>query len=150
MSKDLNQCNFIGRLGADPEMRYTPAGAAVCSITIAVGDDYKNKDGQRVEQTEWVRIVAFNRLAEIIEEYCRKGSKVFVTGKMKTRSWEQDGIKRYATEIIAGEMQLLDSRQSHPQDSEARKQPAAEPSPYSGNPGGAFDNFDDDPDSIPF
>ena len=151
MSKDLNQCNFIGRLGADPELRYTPQGAAVCSFTIAVGDDYKNKDGQKVEQTEWVRIVAFNRLAEIIEEYCRKGSKVFVTGKMKTRSWEQDGIKRYATEIVAGEMQMLDSRgtgdQPHPQESEARKQPAADPSPYSGNPGGAFDNFDQD---IPF
>lgn len=119
----------------------------MCSFTIAVGDDYKNKDGQKVEQTEWVRIVAFNRLAEIIEEYCRKGSKVFVTGKMKTRSWEQDGIKRYATEIVASEMQMLDSK-SHPQDSEARKQPSAEPSPYSGNPGGAFDNFPDE--EIPF
>ena len=147
MSKDLNQCNFIGRLGAAPELRYTPQGAAVCSFTIAVGDDYKNKDGQKVEQTEWVRIVAFNRLAEIIEEYCRKGSKVFVTGKMKTRSWEQDGVKRYATEIVAAEFQMLDSK-SHPQDSEARKQPAAEPSPYSGNPGGAFDNFPDE--EIPF
>lgn len=147
MSKDLNQCNFIGRLGADPELRYTPQGAAVCSFTIAVGDDYKNKDGQKVEQTEWVRIVAFNRLAEIIEEYCRKGSKVFVTGKMKTRSWEQDGVKRYATEIVAAEFQMLDSK-SHPQDSEARKQPSAEPSPYSGNPGGAFDNFPDE--EIPF
>ena len=124
----------------------------MCSFTIAVGDDYKNKDGQKVEQTEWVRIVAFNRLAEIIEEYCRKGSKVFVTGKMKTRSWEDNGIKRYATEIVAGEMQMLDSRgtgdQPHPQESEARKQPAADPSPYSGNPGGAFDNFPDE--EIPF
>ena len=159
MSKDLNQCNFIGRLGADPELRYTPQGAAVCSFTIAVGDDYKNKDGQKVEQTEWVRIVAFNRLAEIIEEYCRKGSKVFVTGKMKTRSWEQDGVKRYATEIVANEMQMLDSRGSagggqydnqFGQDSAPSAYGNRAPEPAQSKPSSGPSNFDNFDDDIPF
>lgn len=146
MSKDLNQCNFIGRLGAEPEMKAMPNGDAVCNFTIAVGDDYKDKSGARVESTEWVRVVAFRRLAEVIGQYCKKGSKVFVSGKMKTRQWEQEGVKRYSTEIVANELQMLDGKDSapasHPQDSAARVQPSlSAPAPAT------LDNFDDD---IPF
>lgn len=111
MSKDLNQCNFIGRLGKDPDLRYTPSGDAVCNFSIACGDDYKDKNGQKVEQTEWIRVTAFRRLAEIIGEYCKKGSMVYISGKMRTRKWQdQSGNDRYTTEIVANEMQMLDSR----------------------------------------
>lgn len=112
MSKDLNQCNFIGRLGQDVELKYTPAGKAVANISIACGDDYKNKDtGEKVEQTNWVRVVAFGRLAEVIGEFCHKGSRIFVSGKQVTRKWQdQNGQDRYSTEIVASEMQLLDSK----------------------------------------
>jgi len=150
MSRDLNQCNFIGRLGSDPELKYLPNGDAVCNISIAVGDDYKDKSGNKQEATEWVRVVAFRRLGEVISEYCRKGSKVFVSGKMKTRMWKQNGEKKYETEIVANDLQMLDSKggESHPQSDQARKQPPArenqspsDPSSGGGNP------WDDD---VPF
>lgn len=144
MSKDLNYCSFIGRLGNEPEMKAMPNGDAVCNFTIAVGDDYKDKSGAKVESVEWVRVVAFRRLAEVIGQYCKKGSKVFVSGKMKTRQWEQDGVKRYSTEIVANELQMLDGKDSapasHPQDSSARVQPSV-------SAPAAFDDFDQD---IPF
>ena len=114
MARSLNQCNFIGNLGQDPETKYLPSGAAVTNISIGVSDDYKDKNtGQKVEQTEWVRVTAFGKLAEIIGEYCKKGSKVYVSGKMKTRKWQgQDGQDRYTTEIHANDLQMLDSRDS--------------------------------------
>jgi single-strand DNA-binding protein len=105
MSRDLNQCNFIGRLAADPELRYLPAGDAVANFSIAVGRKTKES-----ESTEWVRIVAFKRLAEIIGEHLGKGSRIFVSGSMRTRQYEKDGVKRYVTEIIANELQMLDSK----------------------------------------
>ena len=106
MANDLNQCNFIGRLGGDPEIRYRPEGGAVCSFSIAVGWKTKDKEG-----AEWVRIVAYDKLAEICGEYLRKGSKVFVSGRFKTRKWQdKDGVERYTTEIIANELQMLDGR----------------------------------------
>ncbi|MDA9090769.1 single-stranded DNA-binding protein [Porticoccaceae bacterium] len=111
MSRDLNLCQFIGRLGQEPEVRYLPNGDAVANISIAVGDDYKDKSGNKVEQTEWVRVTAFRGQAEIIGKYLKKGSQVYVSGKMKTRKWQaQDGPDRYSTEIVASEMQMLDSR----------------------------------------
>ncbi len=104
MANDLNQCNFIGRLGSDPEIRYRPEGGAVCGFSIAVGWKTKEKEG-----AEWVRIVAYDRLAEICGEYLRKGSKIFVSGRFKTRKWtDKDGIERYTTEIVANELQMLD------------------------------------------
>jgi len=102
MSNDLNQCNFIGRLGADPEMQYTAAGMAIAHFRIAVGRKYKEE-----ESTEWVRCTAFGKLAEIIEKYLEKGKQVFITGRMQTSEYEKDGIKRYSTEIIVNEMQML-------------------------------------------
>ena len=111
MARSLNQCNFIGNLGRDVELRYLPSGQAVASFSIAVSDDYKDKDGNKVEQTEWVRISAFGKLGEICGQYLQKGSKIFVSGRMKTRKWQaQDGTDRYSTEIVASEMQMLDSR----------------------------------------
>lgn len=108
--RSLNQCNFIGNLGNTPESKTLPSGTAVCNFSIAVSDDY-TKDGQKVEATEWVRVVAFGKLAEICAQYMKKGSKVFVSGRFKTRSWEKDGAKHYSTEINANDVQFLDSKQ---------------------------------------
>ena len=106
MANDLNQCNFIGRVGKDPEVRYAASGTAVGNFSIAVG--YKYKD---TESTEWVRIVVFGKLAEIVGEYVTRGKQLFVSGRMQTRSWEdKDGAKRYTTEIIANDVQFLGSR----------------------------------------
>ena len=114
MSKDLNKWMGIGRLGKDPEIRYTASGTACASLSIACGDDYKDKQtGQKVEKTEWINISAFGRLAEIIGEYVKKGSKVYIEGKFTTRKWQdQSGQDRYTTEIVASEMQMLDSRET--------------------------------------
>ena len=113
---DLNQCNFIGRLGADPEIRYMPNGDPVANFSIAVGEKWTDKQtGEAKENTEWVRIVAFRKLAEIIAEYLQKGSQVFISGKLKTRKWtDNNGIERYTTEIIADQMQMLGSKQDRP------------------------------------
>jgi single-strand DNA-binding protein len=110
----LNKCMFIGRLGADPEIRSTPSGAQVANFRIAVTDTWKDKDGQRQESTEWVTCVAWRKSAEIIQRYLRKGSKVYIEGKMKTRSWEdkKSGGKRYTTEIEVENFEMLDSRPS--------------------------------------
>ena len=138
MSRDLNRCEFIGRLGNDPETRYTPNGDAVTNISIAVGDDYKDKKtGNKVEQTEWVRASAFGKLAELMAEYLKKGSKVYIAGKMKTRKWEKDGTTHYATEINASEMYMLDGKTD--------VAPSKRESPPQNN--SPDDNFDD---NIPF
>ena len=127
---DLNQCNFIGRLGADPETRFLPSGGAVTNIRIAVGDKWKDKNtGQQQEHTEWVRVVFFGKLAEIAGEYLNKGSQVFVSGKMVTRKWQgQDGQDKYTTEIKADTMQMLGGRSSEGQN----KQAAQDSSPGGG------------------
>jgi len=142
VSRDLNHCTFIGRLGNDPESRTMPNGTAVCNISIGVGDDYKDKNGQKVEQTEWVRVSAFGKLAEIMQQYLTKGSKVYIAGKMKTRSYDKDGQKHYATEINASEMFMLDSKPSGQQAAPAQHKPAQQQAPEP-----AWDGFDDD---IPF
>lgn len=108
----INKAIIIGTLGRDPEMRYLPNGNAVCSIGLATDEGYKDKNtGQQVEATEWHRVEAFGRLAEIIGEYLKKGSKCYIEGKLKTDEYEKDGIKRYSTKIIANEMTMLDSKQ---------------------------------------
>ncbi len=110
MANDLNQCNFIGRLGRDPEVRYTPDGAAVANFSIAVGESWKDKaSGEKQEKTEWVKCVAWRKLGEIIGEYLSKGSQVFISGKLQTRSWEKDGVTKYTSEIIVNQMQMLGS-----------------------------------------
>jgi single-strand DNA-binding protein len=107
----LNKVTLIGRLGADPEVRYMPTGGAVANITLATNFRWKDKAGEKKESTEWHRVVFFNRLAEIAGEYLKKGGQVYVEGRLQTRKWQgQDGLDRYTTEIIATEMHMLDSR----------------------------------------
>lgn len=112
MARGINKVILIGNLGGDPEVRYMPSGNAVTNVTVATSESWKDKQtGQQQERTEWHRVVFFNRLAEIAGEYLRKGSKVYVEGSLRTRKWQgQDGQDRYTTEIVASEMQMLDSR----------------------------------------
>ena len=105
----VNKVILVGRLGADPEVRYTPSGATLANFNIATSDEWKDKEtGEKQERTEWHRIVAWRRLGEICGEYLHKGSQVYIEGKLQTRSWEdRDGNKRYTTEIVAQNMQML-------------------------------------------
>ncbi len=165
MARGINKVILVGNLGKDPEIRYSASGAAIANITIATSDNWKDKQtGEKQERTEWHRVVFFNRLAEVVGEYLKKGSQVYVEGRLQTRKWQdKEGQDRYTTEIVASEMQMLGSRggmgdsggydQSNyggqqsgggrPAPAAAPAQPAAAPQ---GNSGG-FDNFDDD---IPF
>jgi single-strand DNA-binding protein len=107
----VNKAILIGNLGADPELRYTPSGSAVASFNIATTDKWKGKDGQLQERTDWHRIILWERQAEIAKEYLRKGSSVYIEGRIQTRNYEdKDGVKRYVTEIIGQRMQLLGGR----------------------------------------
>lgn len=109
----LNKASLIGRLGGDPEIRYTQSGTAVANFTMATNERWKDQQGQPQESTEWHRIVAFGRLGEICGEYLSKGSLVYIEGRIQTRQWEdKDGNKRYTTEIVAREMKMLDSKGS--------------------------------------
>ncbi|MCK0538538.1 single-stranded DNA-binding protein [Alcanivorax quisquiliarum] len=112
MARGINKVILIGNLGADPETRFMPSGGAVTNVNIATSESWKDKQsGQMQERTEWHRVVFFNRLAEIAGEYLKKGSKVYIEGSLRTRKWQgQDGQDRYTTEIVANEMQMLDSR----------------------------------------
>jgi single-strand DNA-binding protein len=121
----VNKAIIIGNCCADPETRFMPNGTAVVNVTVACNDSYKDKTtGQVVDKTEFVRVVAFRQLAEIMGKYLKKGSKVYIEGKLQTRQWEKDGQKHYTTEIVAREMQMLDSR-SDQQDNTAQQK--AEP-----------------------
>ncbi len=107
----LNKVILIGRLGKDPEMRYTPQGVAVTTFNVATNESYKDREGKEVENTEWHRVVAWRKLAEICGQYLKKGSLVYIEGKLKTRTYDdKDGVKKYITETIADQMQMLDSK----------------------------------------
>ena len=107
----INKVMLIGTLGRDPEMRHLPNGNAVCSVSIATDEGYKDKNtGQQVDRTEWHRVELFGKLAEVVGEYLKKGSKAYFEGKLKTDEYEKDGIKRYTTKIVANEMTMLDSK----------------------------------------
>ena len=112
MANDLNKHICIGRLGKDPELKYLPSGQAVANFSVACGKSWKNNAGEKQEQTTWISYVAFGKLAEIIGEYCKKGSRVYLEGELRVRKWQDktSGQDRYATEIVASEMQLLDSK----------------------------------------
>lgn len=112
MARGINKVILVGNLGKDPEGKFMPNGNAVTNITIATSESWKDKQtGQQQERTEWHKVVFFNRLAEIASEYLKKGSKVYLEGALRTRKWQaQDGQDRYTTEIVANEMQMLDSR----------------------------------------
>ena len=173
MARGVNKVILIGNIGQDPQVRYMPSGGAVANLTLATSETWKDKQtGQPQERTEWHRVVFFNRLAEIVGEYLKKGSKVYIEGSLRTRKWQDkaSGADRYTTEIVASEMQMLDSRGGT--DAQAGPAPAAqaphqpqaasapsnaanayrEQSQGAGAPpapaqGQGFDSFDDD---IPF
>ena len=163
MARGINKVIIVGNCGQDPETRYLPSGGAVTNISIATSEAWKDKtSGEQQERTEWHRVVFFNRLGEIAGEYLKKGSKVYVEGSLRTRKWQgQDGSDRYTTEIVASEMQMLDSRggqeggYSTQQDSGGYQQQAPQQrqapqqqnqAPQQQAPQG-MDSFDDD---IPF
>ncbi len=114
MARTLNKVMLIGRLGRDPEIRYTTDGLAIANLTVATDESYKDKSGNIQSKTEWHRVVCFGRLAEICGEYLTKGRLVYIEGKLQTRSWtdQQSGEKRYSTEIIANNMFMLESKGS--------------------------------------
>jgi len=156
-SRGVNKVILVGNVGQDPETRYLPNGGAVTNLSIATSETWKDKNtGEAQERTEWHRVTFYQRLAEIVAEYVRKGSKIYVEGSLRTRSWEQDGVKRYATEVIANEMQMLDTRSGgdsqgsyQPQQSSAPRSNAAPAQGRSPQPAPPpeMDSFDDD---IPF
>lgn len=150
MSRGINKVILVGNLGADPETRYTPSGTAITTIRIATSESWKDKQtGEQQERTEWHRIKFFGRLAEIAGEYLKKGGQVYVEGKLRTDEYEKDGVKRYSTDIIADEMQMLGTRGgSGGESSGAPRQrgPARGPQPAPANPSGG--DFEDD--EIPF
>jgi single-strand DNA-binding protein len=149
MARGVNKVILIGNLGNDPDIRYTAGGAAVANISLATAESWRDKEsGEKQERTEWHRVVFFGRLAEIVGEYLRKGSQVYVEGRLQTRKWQdKEGTDRYTTEIVANEMQMLGSRSggSASIDSPPPRQDNAQKS--ESPPAAADDDFDDD---IPF
>src|SRR3989337_1356599 len=129
MARGVNKVILIGNLGNDPDVRYTASGAAVANISLATAESWRDKEsGEQQERTEWHRVVFFGRLAEIVAEYLKKGSQIYVEGRLQTRKWQdKEGKDRYTTEIVAGEMQMLGSRsgQGAPSDSFNQDQPSA-------------------------
>ncbi len=153
MARGINKVMLIGNLGRDPETRYSQAGNAVTNFSVATSDSWRDRQsGERQERTEWHNVVCFSRLAEIAAQYLRKGSKVYIEGSLRTSSWEQEGQKRYRTEIIARDMQMLDGRGGEagpPSGFEQRSAPAPgrdQPAPNAPTLSDD-DEFDDD---IPF
>ena len=111
MAKDLNKVQFTGHLGADPEMRYTPQGSAVTNFRVASNRSWKDRDGTAHEDTEWFRVVAWDKLGEICNQYLTKGSRVYIEGRLQTRKWtDRDGKERYTSEVVAQDMIILSSR----------------------------------------
>ena len=107
----LNSCNFIGRVGKPPETRYSASGDAITNITLAVDDSYKDKNGEKIDKCEWVNVTFYRKLADVASKYLIKGSLVFVSGKMETRKYtDKNGVEKYATSIIAHDMQMLGSK----------------------------------------
>ena len=119
MSKSLNRVTLIGNLGKDPELKYTSAGVAVATFSIATSDSWKDQEGNIQERTEWHNIVAWRKLAEICGEWLKKGKRVYVEGKLQTRNYEKDGVKRYVTEIVAEQLIMLDGAPKQQSESES-------------------------------
>ena len=151
----VNKVILIGNLGRDPEVRYMPSGDAVANITIATTETWKDKAGEKQEQTEWHRVAMFGKTAEIAGEYLKKGSQVYIEGKLQTRKWtDKEGQERYTTEIRADRMQMLGSRSGGsermaPPDDDAPPRSTAAPAKKAAE-AGKGDGFDDLEDDIPF
>jgi single-strand DNA-binding protein len=148
MARGVNKVILVGTLGADPDTRYTPSNAAVTNLSIATNESWKDKQsGEQKEKTEWHRVVMFNRLAEIATEYLRKGSQVYIEGKIQTRKWEdKEGKDRWTTEVVANEMQMLGSRSSGSNSAPSSMEGAPSSNVSAPKPQSS-DDFDDD---IPF
>ncbi len=170
MARGINKVILIGNVGGDPDTRFLPNGNAVTNLTLATSDSWRDRQtGQMQERTEWHRVTFFGKIAEIAGQYLRKGSKVYIEGRLQTREWEKDGVKRYTTEVIVdmgGTMQMLDSRgggddsgasrpaprpqQPAQQQQAPQQQQQARPAPsvqHDAQPAPDYDSFDDD---IPF
>ena len=160
----VNKVILVGNLGRDPEVRYLPSGDPVANVTIATSSKYKSKTGEMVEETEWHRVTFFGKLAEIVSQYLKKGRSVYVEGRIKTRKYtDKDGVEKYATDIIANEMQMLGSREgmggpsgddesssadySRPAPASRPASAAQRPAATPAKPSSGFDDMDDD---IPF
>lgn len=159
MAKGINKVILVGNLGNDPEVKYMPSGGAVTNFSLATTDSWKDKtSGERVDRTEWHRVVFFNRLAEIAGEYLKKGSQVYIEGALRTRKWQdQGGQDRYTTEIVGSEMQMLGSRSGGSGSFDqppSNQQPSKPNQPQQQNRPNqapqAPQNFDDFDDDIPF
>ena len=144
----VNKVIVLGNLGRDPEVKYAPSGTAICNLSVATARSWKNKTtGEREEETEWHRVVLYDRLAEVAGEYAKKGKPIYIEGRLKTRKWtDKDGVERYTTEIVAESLQLLGGREGgeapapSPCTAAPAPRPAAAPAPKSGG----FDDMDDD------
>ena len=167
MARGVNKVIIVGNCGSDPEIKYMPNGGAVANITVATSESWKDKNtGQQQEKTEWHRVVFYGRLAEIVGQYVKRGSKIYLEGSLQTSSWEKDGIKRYSTDIKASVMQMLDSKgdnqggqqqqqqQQRPQQQQQQGQvfqqqqyPQQQQQQYPQQPVPQVDDFDDD---VPF
>lgn len=156
MARGINKVILVGNVGTDPEVRYMPNGNAVTTLSVATSETWKDKQtGDKQERTEWHRVVCFNRLGEIAGEYVRKGSKLYVEGSLRTRKWQdQQGQDRYTTEIVASDIQMLDSKGGQGQAPAASQDSQYAPSQHQGSATkpqavthDAFDELDDD---IPF
>ena len=145
MARGINKVILVGNLGSDPEVRYTASGDAVANVNVATAESWKDKQtGEKQERTEWHRVVMFKRLGEIAGEYLKKGSQVYIEGKLQTRKWQdKNGNDRYTTEIVANDMQMLGSRGGSASYNNESAPPAAQPATASAG----ADDFDDD---IPF
>lgn len=147
MARGVNKVILIGNLGQDPEVKYMPNGNAVANITVATSESWKDKNtGEQVDKTEWHRVVFFRRLAEIVGEYLKKGSKIYVEGKLQTRKWQdKNGTDHWTTEVIASEMQMLDSRGGG--SSDFNQSPGGQSQSAPSQASAPIPDFDDD---IPF
>lgn len=145
MANDLNMCQFIGRLGKDPETRFTTGGDAIASFSLAVGKTWKGKAGEKQERTEWVNVTAFGKLAEICGQYLKKGSQVYIAGEMKTEKYQDKttGADKYTTKIVADKMQMLGGKASE----SGEAAPSANAAPSSQKNSSFDDGF---PNDIPF
>lgn len=152
MARGINKVILVGTCGQDPEVKYLSNGNAVTNLSLATSEQWKDKQsGEKKEKTEWHRVVLFGKVAEIAGEYLRKGSQVYIEGKLQTREWEKDGVKRYSTEIVVdinGTMQLLGGKQKEQDGSQQRQAaPQQQPKQQAYQPPKATDEFDED---IPF
>lgn len=160
MSKNLNLCQFTGRLGKDPDARFMPNGNQVTTFTLANGRDYKDKSGNKVERTEWINCVCYGPLAKVVSDWCHKGSMLYISGAMVTDKYDKDGVTHYSTKINVDNMEMLGSKpagqepqrqQSQPQRQQSqpqRQQSQPQNNPQSRGPAPpSYEDFDDD---IPF